>query len=362
MEMNKENSNVDRGDELSKNLPPGEEIIHENQPAFKDVMPIHMVKLEKTAWDRIVEGLDILSSIAMVILTVFLAIFAFKQWNAAEKQADAANKQVEAANEQIKVAKAQNDLVSKQADAANKQVEVANEQIKVAKAQNELIKNMNEESKISNLKMNPVNVTYYVGVSDDKNKIDMVFKNMSSRPTAILSIDFRTKEGSIFRTIGGSDGIKLPLNIGAWNAEKISFGLKKDDIERLEDVLVTDLDNKQISAKQRRHVHVKAEGLSMIVSAGSAQAHVAQNVRVTKNKTEQVLGNKLSIFVKSIESAHSSNGLVVNATFSAPGEKSAIFSSIKTGDCLSYAGYAVRLISVSSDSADFSVSDGKPCE
>jgi hypothetical protein len=35
------------------------------------------VELKKTIWDRIVEGLDILSSIAMVVLTVCLAIFAY---------------------------------------------------------------------------------------------------------------------------------------------------------------------------------------------------------------------------------------------------------------------------------------------
>jgi len=282
MEVHKENSNVDRGIESSENLPVGEEIIHTNQPASKDVMPIHKVKLEKTGWDKTVEILDIVSSIAMVFLTVFLIIFASKQWNAAEKQADAANKQVDAAKEQIKVAKAQNELVSKQADAAEKQAALADEQIKTAKAQNKLMRRLNEEAKISNLKMNPVDVTYYVGGSDDgKNEIDMVFKNISSRPTAILSIDFSAKDGSIFRTLGESDGIKLPLNIGAWNAEKISFSLKKNDIDRLEDFLVTDLDNKQIRAEQRKKGIVTLKGIEMNGSLGSLSTESSASVNKT---------------------------------------------------------------------------------
>jgi hypothetical protein len=339
MEMNKENSNVDRGNELSKNLPLGEEIIHENQPASKDDMPIHMVELQKTAWDRIVEGLDILSSIAMVALTVFLAIFANKQWNAAEKQADAANKQVEAANEQIKV----------------------------AKAQNELVRRMNEEAKISNLKMSRVVGAYYVGGSDDvKDKIDLVFRNLSSRPTAILSIYLRTKEGSYFRKIGEPDGIKLPLNIGAWSAEEISFWLKKNDIEQLEDILVTDMDDNKIITKQTWHLQLKLSGVAAKAEGGQITVGATHNatVRVSQNQTVQVFGDKFSISVQAIKFAegNSNSRLVVYATISAPGDKNKTFSSVETGTCLSYAGYAIRVISISNDSVSFFASDEKPCE
>ncbi len=366
MEMKKEDSNADPGNKPSKNLPLGEEIIREKYRASKDEISTQKlleIKIEKTRWDTIVQGLQALSSFAMVVVTVFIAIFAYKQWDAATQQADAAKKQavaatkqVDAANEQIKVAKAQNELVSKQAVAAKKQADAANEQIKVAKAQNELMMRINEEGKKSNLNVNPVNVTYHIGGSGhDKDKIDMVFKNLSSRPTAILSIDFTTKEGSIFRTIGESDGIELPLNIGAWRAEKISFDLKKGDIEQLKDILVTDLDNKQIPAEQRRHAYLTiGDGISMKAMLGSTVSSTTNTVKVCKNQT--VTRSGITIFVESIKFETQSGRFVINVTISAPGKKYKKVSSDKINTCWTYDEYAIRLHSILSDCAEFIIS------
>ena len=44
------------------------------------------IKIKKTRWDKIVDVLHVLSSGAMVIVIVFLAIFAYKQWDAAEQR------------------------------------------------------------------------------------------------------------------------------------------------------------------------------------------------------------------------------------------------------------------------------------
>ena len=132
-----------------------------------------------------------------------------------------------------------------QADSSQKQAALADEQIKAAKAQRELMMRMNEEAK-PNLGMNLVVSASYGKESDDvKGTIDLFLKNLSSSPTAILSIYLRTKEGSYFRKIGEPDGINLPLNIGARSAERVSFRLNKDDIKQLEDILVTDIDGTQ---------------------------------------------------------------------------------------------------------------------
>jgi hypothetical protein len=225
MGTNKETSSIDHATELPKDLPQDVETIRENFSGTEDKIFAQTLLLKKTKSDVIVDVLQVVSSIAIAVATLMLVIFAGRQWDVAKKQAEAANAQME-----------------------------------VAKAQHDFMMHMNKGAQKSNLEEKPVDVTYYVGGSDDKNKIDMVFTNASYRPTAILSIDFKGKEGSILRTIGEADENKLPLNIGAWEAKKLSFRLKKGDIEQLEKILVTDLDNKQIFAEQNRRAYVKMGG------------------------------------------------------------------------------------------------------
>ena len=55
MEMNEASSNVDRRNEPSKNLTPGEETIPENQPEFKQERPAQRMPVLKTTWNKIVE-------------------------------------------------------------------------------------------------------------------------------------------------------------------------------------------------------------------------------------------------------------------------------------------------------------------
>jgi hypothetical protein len=77
MEINQDNPSVDPENEPLNTLPMDIKQISENQSTSNGEGPVYKVELKKTIWDRIVEGLDILSSIAMVVLTVCLAIFAY---------------------------------------------------------------------------------------------------------------------------------------------------------------------------------------------------------------------------------------------------------------------------------------------
>ena len=345
MALKKENSNADRGNQPSENMPLGEETIRENHPASKDEIPTKkplQIKINKTRWDKIGQGFQVLSSFAMVVVTVFIAIFAYKQWDAATQQADAARKQ---------------------ADAATKQVSAANEQIKVAKAQNELMMRMNEEAKRSNLNMNQVVAAYYVGGSDDvKGKIDLVFRNLSSRPTAILAIYLRTKEGSYLRTIGEPDGIKLPLNIGAWSAEKVSFSLKKDDIKQMKDIVVLDLDDRQTPITERRSdYYLQLPGIAAVANFEGTVSSTTSPIKVCKNQT--VTHSDITIFVESIKFEKQSGRLVVDVIISELGKKDKHFSSDKVDTCWTYDEYAIRLHSISTDCAEFIISyNEKACE
>jgi len=201
METNEENSNGDLGNDLSKNLPSGGEIIRENSPASEDEMPIHKIKLIKTKFDSLVELLDLFSSIAMVVVTVFIAIFAFKQWNAAEEQVIAANKQVEAANKQI-------DLVSKQTVAAEKQSILADEQIKIAKAQNEFMRLMNlEQTRSTRFLITPnLGAKWVIKTEGASVQWDLMVSNYSSFPVYIKGVilDFPKLVGFPKGVLGGS--------------------------------------------------------------------------------------------------------------------------------------------------------------
>jgi hypothetical protein len=124
------------------------------------------------------------------------------------------------------------------------------------------------------------------------------------------------------------------------------------------------MDDNQIITKQDWHLFLKLQGISMKTSLGNVTLRATHNIKVTvsKNQTVPVFGNKLSIFVKSIERDDGSSEHVVNAVLSEPEEKNKLSTTIESGGCLSYAGYAIRLSSISPDSADFFVSDEKPCE
>ena len=83
-------------------------------------------KLHKSRSEKLLERLHVIFTGCMVVVTVSLAVFAYKQWHASTEQAEAAKKQAAAANEQVKA---------------------ANEQVKVAKGQVELMQTMNNETK-----------------------------------------------------------------------------------------------------------------------------------------------------------------------------------------------------------------------
>jgi hypothetical protein len=141
MEMNDENPNADYRNDLSKNLPSGEEI-SSNQSLSKDALPTHRisVELKKTAWDITVQILQVVSSIGLILVTLYLA-------NITDKQRTVATKQLEVAASQTDLVSRQAGAAEKQARASEKQAALANEQIKVAKAQNELIMRMGVQSK-----------------------------------------------------------------------------------------------------------------------------------------------------------------------------------------------------------------------
>jgi hypothetical protein len=325
MEMKDENLNAGSESDISKRQPE-EKIIRESQPTPEERTPIP-VELKKTGWDRILNS-------AMVVITLALAVIAYQQSKVAKQLVTVTEKQAIAAEKQAALAKAQTDLVTR----------------------------MNEEAKKSTLKVNLVVGASYVESNNVKGEIEMLFVNRGPRPTAVLSVSLRTKQGSPFKTISEPDKGKLPLNIGPWSAEKISFSLNKDDIKKLEDIVVTDIDGKLPPVKPMRWNASVTMTMGAVASV-EAEVVTTKSVKVCKGQTKDT-GFGFTLFVQGIELAKDSGRSIVHATIGAPGEKEEQFSLDKINACRPFREYGIRLHVISpSDCVEFSVSQGgKVCE
>lgn len=103
-------------------------------------------KLPKSKSEKLLERLHVIFAGCMVVVTLSLAIIAYKQWGAATEQAAAAKKQAEAANEQVKVAKGQVELMQSMNTDTKA---LTQETIKYAKEQAEAARKSVEASKVS---------------------------------------------------------------------------------------------------------------------------------------------------------------------------------------------------------------------
>jgi len=82
--------------------------------------------------------------------------------------------------------------------------------------------------------------------SNNTTKINLLFKNLGHRPTAVLYVYLMNKDGGIIRSIDERDGINLPIKIAPWSIEVIGFKVERHEKEQLSDFLITDIDDNRI--------------------------------------------------------------------------------------------------------------------
>ena len=87
---------------------------------------------------------------------------------------------------------------------------------------------------------------FYTGGEDERTEIELLFRNLSHRPTAILDIYVREKEGGILGGSGYKDNIKIPIQLGPWGVIQASFRIEKNDEARMANILVKDIDDNEI--------------------------------------------------------------------------------------------------------------------
>jgi len=74
----------------------------------------------------------------------------------------------------------------------------------------------------------------------------LLFRNLSHRPTAIIDIYVREKEGGILGGSGYNNNIKLPIQLEPWGVIRASFRVEKNDEARMANILVKDIDDNEI--------------------------------------------------------------------------------------------------------------------
>lgn len=87
---------------------------------------------------------------------------------------------------------------------------------------------------------------------DEQTEIELLFRNLSHRPTAIIDIYVREKDGGILGGQGYNNNIKLPIQIAPWEVIGASFRINKSDEVRMVDILVRDIEDNEIVVIRKR--------------------------------------------------------------------------------------------------------------
>jgi len=91
---------------------------------------------------------------------------------------------------------------------------------------------------------------FFVGGEDERTEINLIMRNLSPRPSAILAISVRDEKGGIIKNLEGTENINLPIKIESWGVEKVTFRITPEDEARMEDIQVQDIDDEQIIVKR----------------------------------------------------------------------------------------------------------------
>ena len=123
------------------------------------------------------------------------------------------------------------------------------------------LRNVGVERKRSKAKLEVLQRNhFYTGGEDERTEIELLFRNLSHRPTAILDIYVREKEGGILGGSGYNNRIKLPIQLEPWGIIQASFRIEKNDYARMANILVKDIeDNEIVVVRGSKQKWVKAK-------------------------------------------------------------------------------------------------------
>ena len=91
---------------------------------------------------------------------------------------------------------------------------------------------------------------FFEGGEDNRTQINLIIRNLSPRPSAILSIYVRDNNGGIIQSLEDTEGIALPIKVESWGVEKVSFRISRDNEARMKDIQVQGIDDEKIVVKR----------------------------------------------------------------------------------------------------------------
>lgn len=88
---------------------------------------------------------------------------------------------------------------------------------------------------------------FFAGATeDDRTEINLLFRNKSQRPTAVIELYVRKEDESILWGHGYKGRVSLPIQIAPWGVEYRNFRIEKVDEQDMKDILMRDIDDYEI--------------------------------------------------------------------------------------------------------------------
>jgi len=93
--------------------------------------------------------------------------------------------------------------------------------------------------------------SYYEGGADNRTKINLVIRNLSHRPTAVIDIHVKNENGGVIKSIGASEEQLLPLKIEPWDVRIVSFRIERHEEEEMNSIHLSDIGDNQIVVERK---------------------------------------------------------------------------------------------------------------
>lgn len=107
---------------------------------------------------------------------------------------------------------------------------------------------LEQKRKKANLQVWQQNI-FYPG-EDDDTKINLIIRNMSHRPTAILDVYTKDSNGGVLINLRAKEKSALPIKISPWEVAVFSFFVDSKERQKIDHICVRDLDDSEIIVKR----------------------------------------------------------------------------------------------------------------
>ena len=210
----------------------------------------------------------------IIIITAALAWVAYHQWQAmndnireAHDLTQETKKLIEPAKKQAEASKMSADAAKSSAEAAKRATQIAEQSLNLerskSKAQLEVrfwrvrnasvtlpahasagISSGDDRTQDAN-KEQYSNKSASINTSKegDRTQIILILRNLSSRPTAVIYLYVRDKDGDYLGGNGYNDQIQLPVRVEPWGLHKEIIRIAKDDEKRMKDIFIVDMED-----------------------------------------------------------------------------------------------------------------------